>query len=108
MEARLFALQRHGDGHGAFVLVHLGLIICRAQRPERRRRAVAHPGQLGMDPVLRAVRGLRPSTCPSACATSWSNGCGWAGAASCIGLAFGVTILFLGLRAVAAVGGLLQ
>ena len=27
MEARLFALQRHGDGHGAFVLVHLGLII---------------------------------------------------------------------------------
>lgn len=29
-------------------------------------------------------------------------------AASCIGLAFGVTILFLGMRAVAAVGGLLQ
>ena len=29
-------------------------------------------------------------------------------ASSCIGLAFGATILFLGLRAVAAVGGLLQ
>lgn len=111
MEARLFALQRlTAMAMAPFVLVHLGLIIY-AVRGGLSAGAVLSRTQgswawilfYGLFVACVAVHvpiGLRNIL------VEWLR----LGrrASSCIGLAFGATILFLGLRAVAAVGGLLQ
>lgn len=111
MEARLFAFQRlTAMVMAPFVLVHLALILYAVRgglsaaellsRTQGNWLWILFYGLFVLSVAIHVPIGLRNIF------IEWLRL--GRGAASLIGLCFGAAILFLGLRAVAAVGGLLQ
>jgi len=111
MEARLFALQRlTAMVMAPFVLVHVGIILYAVRggltageilsRTQGNWFWIVFYGMFVLSVSIHVPIGIRNIL------IEWLR-LGRA-AASVVGLVFGVTLLILGLRAVAAVGGLVQ